>query len=97
MKKWRDDMRRLIDADELLYNIQADNTCDSDTKDYYIAMVEGMPTAYDVDKVVEQLENMKDERWPENSIMYGKYKLDEYARCHIDEAVSIVKGAINHE
>jgi hypothetical protein len=55
MKKWRDSMGRLIDADKLLKIV--DKNYDGFAKSFTRTIINDQPTAYDVDKVVEQLLN----------------------------------------
>ena len=51
---------RLIDAEVLMKDIQKTITEQSDTIDW-MNMIYRQPTAYDVDEVVEQLEEFRDE------------------------------------
>lgn len=50
-------MSRLINANLLIQDIQNDKTLDVEIRDYYAAKVDGMETAFDVEKVVETLDN----------------------------------------
>lgn len=94
---------RLIDADVLLeqYNLnEATKYGNKNAKQqahsystmmlYEIAdMIEDAPTAYDVDKVVEQLEEIRVKK------TCNKEKCDEKELCRIcvvDDAIEIVKG-----
>ena len=80
---------RLIDADLLREDILNDNTFDNDTVNYYLAMVDGMETAYDVNKVVKQLKK----HWCEDC-----RKQEMCNHCSIKEFVlDIVKGAVKDE
>ena len=60
-------MSRLIDADALREDILHDNTFDNDTINYYLNMVDGMETAYDVDKIVEKLKRLQEDGLPMRS------------------------------
>ena len=95
-------MARLIDADALLEQYNLKDATKYGNKDaeqqahsystmmlYEIAdMIEDAPTAYDVDKVVEQLEDYGNEE-----MCY--YKNTPYEKCVeecINKAIEIVKG-----
>lgn len=95
---------RLIDADLLIEFIQATlNTGREDfPADVFREAVEEQPTAFDVDKVVEQLEELKEEDVCTNmSCVLCKYNSecfpDEYAdqKVVIDRAIEIVKEGRN--
>lgn len=58
---------RLIDADLLREDILNDSTFDNDTVNYYLDMVDGMETAFDAEKVVEQLESLHKDGLPMRS------------------------------
>lgn len=73
---------RPIDADTLIQDIKNDPVIDCDMAKYLVDKVDGMETAYDVDKVVEQLEGiMKDD-----NIRFA----DQIVR----RAINIVKGGL---
>ena len=85
---------RLIDADVLiqyLKTLQAINREDvlycEDLEDF-IDHIEELPTAYDIDKVVEQLEDCKTKKYV-SGITHNPY---EFGACHaMDDAIEIVK------
>ena len=86
---------RLIDADELINwicNDSGDNLMD----EYYIEHINNMPEAYDVDKVVEQLEEAKGKIASED---YCKNMNDKESclhkdcyKCCAEYLIEIVKG-----
>ena len=92
-------MGRLIDADKLLETLQ-DLEPHCDNKDYERGMLSTMnyympriindePTAYDVDKVVDKLEEIRVKK------TCNKEKCDAKELCRIcvvDDAIEIVKG-----
>ena len=92
-------MGRLIDADKLLETLQ-DLEPHCENKDYEYGMLNTMryymlkiindePTAYDVDKVVEKLEEIRVKK------TCNKEKCDTKELCRIcvvDDAIEIVKG-----
>lgn len=91
-------MARLIDADALLQAIEENspmNWTDSESEiqadiDYkcFADMVRNQPTAYDVDAVVEELEN-------EKIVFCGVRNLEETDTMLIDDAIAIVrKGGV---
>ena len=88
---------RLIDADKLLEETRRDR--DYARKNGFLDMyyerqalidrIESQPTAYDVDKVVEQLEEIRVKK------TCNKEKCDTKELCRIcvvDDAIEIVKG-----
>lgn len=84
---------RLIDADELLEALHESLEGDCDLRKDYEFMgidefIENQPTAYDVDKVLEQLENEK-KFW--NDATYNKEIGKQKARSYA-YAIEIVKG-----
>ena len=92
---------RLIDADELIEQIwekhkkteEPYDFCVDELKEVFcgiVALVDEQPTAYDPDKVVEQLEDRK-------SLMLETFKISESdidrGRIYgMDKAIEIVKG-----
>ena len=95
-------MARLIDADELLEQYNLKDATKYGNKDaeqqahsystmmlYEIAdMIDGTPTAYDTDKVVEQLEDYGNEEM-------DYYRNTPYEKCIeecVHKAIEIVKG-----
>ena len=82
-------MSRLIDADELIKYIkiwEIGTSISSDQKEF-IDCVNEQPTVFDVDKVVEQLENER--KFWENA--YNRNLGKEKARSY-EHAIEIVKG-----
>lgn len=80
-------MSRLIDADELIKYIkiwEIGTSISSDQKEF-IDCVNRQPTAFDVDKVVEELEMLIEDKTSESGD-------DWYTAQYLDEAVEIVKG-----
>ena len=90
-------MGRLIDADKLLEETRKDR--DYAEKNGFLDMyyerqalidrIKSQPTAYDVDKVVEQLEEIRVKK------TCNKEKCDTKELCRIcvvDDAIKIVKG-----
>ena len=82
-------MSRLIDADKLLNKIDA-YMCGSQDVMFVKELIKEQPTAFDVEKVVSELEDYK--MWKELLI----YDLDFRERQIIKKAIEIVKrGGIN--
>ena len=82
---------RLIDADELINILEWNKGQDRDVLvsiNNLIKLVKARPTAYDVDKVVEQLKNEK-EFWSDAT--YNKEIGKQKARSY-EHAIEIVKG-----
>lgn len=80
-------MGRLIDADNLVFNGRQYNSSQMKT---ILDFVDAQPTAYDTDKVVEQLEDRK-------SLMLETFKISESdidrGRIYgMDKAIEIVKA-----
>lgn len=74
---------RLIDADELTKSILSQtimNEKDAVIMDRYLYVIQNQPTAYDIDKVVEQIEFLQD-----NSFQNGIYNTYQ-------NAIEIVKA-----
>ena len=89
-------MRRLIDADELIKYIKIwkiGTSISSDQKEF-IDCVNEQPTVFDVDKVVEQLEEVeKIMTSPVNIDCFGEEcKASDCTVCLISKAIQIVKG-----
>lgn len=77
---------RLLDADKLMQDIRNTITEQSNTIDW-LNLINRQPTAYDADKVVEQLENER-KFWEEaRNLQIGGAKIRSYAH-----AIEIVKG-----
>ena len=89
-------MSRLIDADDLIEYIKIwdiGNSISSDQKEF-IDCVNKQLTAFDVDEVVEQLEDLKAMYWL-SIANTGDKKLDvayENVGNALDKAIEIVKG-----
>lgn len=84
---------RLIDADKLIEVLHESLEGDCDLREDYEFMgidefIKNQPTAYDVDKVVEQLKNEK-EFWSDAT--YNKEIGKQKARSY-EHAIEIVKG-----
>lgn len=95
-------MSRLIDADELIKYIkiwEIGTSISSDQKEF-IDCVNKQPTAFDVDKVVEQLEDIKRKKYRAcQDVICEDCKYsedccegDESDKLALDMAVEIVKG-----
>lgn len=88
-------MGRLIDADELIKYIkiwEIGTSISSDQKEF-IDCVNEQPTVFDVDKVVEQLKNLKAMYWF-SIANTGDKKLDvayENVGNALDKAIELVK------
>ena len=81
---------RLIDADELKHVIHCAYSDDLEI----LEKIDEQPTAFDVDKVVEQLKDLKAMYWF-SIANTGDKKLDvayENVGNALDEAIEIVKG-----
>lgn len=89
-------MSRLIDADELIKYIkiwEIGTSISSDQKEF-IDCVNRQPTAFDADKVVKQLKDLKAMYWF-SIANTGDKKLDvayENVGNALDRAIEIVKG-----
>ena len=80
-------MSRLIDADDLIEYIkiwEIGNSISSDQKEF-IDCINRQPTAFDVDKVVQQLEMLIEDKTSESGD-------DWYTAECLNETVNIVKG-----
>ena len=89
-------MSRLIDADELIKYIKIwdiGNSISSDQKEF-IDCVNRQPTAFDADKVVEQLEEVeKIMTSPVTEDYFGEEcRASDCTVCLISKAIEIVKG-----
>ena len=87
---------RLIDADELIKYIkiwEIGTSISSDQKEF-IDCVNKQPTAFDVDKVVEQLEEVKKIMTsPVTEDCFGEEcRASDCTVCLISKAIEIVKG-----
>ena len=95
-------MSRLIDADELIEYIkiwEIGTSINSDQKEF-IDCINRQPTAFDVEKVVEQLESIKEKEYvacTDQKCGYCKYLStcscgDKADKLTLDKAIEIVKG-----
>lgn len=90
-------MSRLIDADKLKKDMLLQNILGESIQkiiERYIHIVDNQPTAFDVDKVVEQLKDLKAMYWV-SIANTGDEKLDvayEKVGNALDKAIEIVKG-----
>jgi hypothetical protein len=90
---------RLIDADKLIENMHQGICCDQDFKEDYEMMgiddyIRSEPTAYDLDKVINELENKRDYYQQERDTDYftGHVFDENYNRKYaMKEAIEIVK------
>ena len=71
---------RLIDADKLLNKIDA-YMCGSQDVMFVKELIKEQPTAFDVDKVVEQLENEIKENPYQSEYLAGLYKAIEIVKA----------------
>ena len=81
---------RLIDEEKLMEDIQKTITEQSGTIDW-LNMIYRQPIAYNVDNVVDQLEEIRVKK------TCNKEKCDEKELCRIcvvDDAIEIVKGGV---
>ena len=88
---------RLIDADKLKKDMLHQNILGESMQkiiDRYIHIVDSQPTVFDVDKVIEQLKDLKAMYWF-SIANTGDKKLDvayENVGNALDRAIEIVKG-----
>ena len=86
-------MGRLIDADDLIgviqYNTNYKPNKSAIMADELIRYINSQPTAYDVDKVVEQLKEAKEKSTEENKNISEEAKAWNEA---LNEAIFFVKG-----
>lgn len=95
-------MSRLIDADELLKALNSFNDKENGNEHFLCGietakeLIENQPTAYDIDKVVEQLEDVGQKMSESKSIQkYGKSSPANhryYKAVSVKRAIGIVKG-----
>lgn len=91
-------MGRLIDADKLKADLQKaiSKNEDMDCLDFLriASVIDAQPTAYDVDKVVQQLEEVeKIITSPVNEDCFGEEcRASDCTVCLISKAIEIVKG-----
>nr|DAV62639.1 MAG TPA: hypothetical protein [Caudoviricetes sp.] len=79
----------LIDADVLMTDVR--NTITEKSRAFdWINLINRQPTAYDVDKVVERLEEEKNPNYREDGSLMGERSVIE-----IDKAIEIVKTGGN--
>lgn len=81
---------RLIDADALVKEIKNSFPMGG-TRGVFLAFVDTTPTAYDVEKVVEQLEEAS--HWEEATFDVDGYCNDDsWEVVYLDKAIEIVKS-----
>ena len=85
---------RLIDADKLIEDIHKRNYISKALSEIFETIIDEQPTAYDVDKVVEQLEEVeKIMTSPVNKDCFGEEcRASDCTVCLISKAIEIVKG-----
>ena len=95
-------MRRLIDAAEFTESL-VDQYCEDCSKcngscrhDELMKLVDTQPTAYDVDKVVEQLEKLKKQNPFINGIRDNSIEAAA-SRQTLDYAIEIVKAGVKYD
>lgn len=77
---------RLIDAEKLIKDVEKDFYY----PEAYKKMIEAQPTAYDLDKVVENLEELRDGNYDFDCCPYRDTDIS-CDKCHIIRAVDIVR------
>lgn len=95
-------MARLIDAEKLNFHCNYNGDCSGDVShckecDNYVLDyrdIQEYPTAYDVDKVVEQLEDRK--RLMMETLKISEADIDRGRIYGMDKAIEIVKGGGLH-
>ena len=95
-------MSRLIDADKIDFNEAFVGASEfaQDTRNAAQMLIDNQPTAFDVEKVVEQLESIKEKEYvacTDQKCGYCKYLStcscgDKADKLALDRAVDIVKG-----
>ena len=95
-EKDREEMR-LIDADALYEKLQKDSTYDLDFMDSELReIIDNQPTAFDTEKVIEQLESEKRygskyDSYYEENLYRGEMFENDVNNKTIDKAIDIVK------
>lgn len=77
---------RLIDAEKLIKDVEKDFCYPEAFK----KMIEAQPTAYDVDKVIEDLEELRDGNYDFDCCPYRDTDIS-CDKCHMIRAVDIVR------
>ncbi|GFI50821.1 hypothetical protein IMSAGC020_02031 [Lachnospiraceae bacterium] len=77
---------RLIDAEKLIKDVEKDFYY----PEAYKKMIEAQPTAYDLDKVVENLEELRDGNYDFDCCPYRDTDIS-CDKCHMIRAVDIVR------
>lgn len=77
---------RLIDAEKLIKDVEKDFYY----PEAYKKMIEAQPTAYDLDKVVEDLEELRDGNYDFDCCPYKDTDIS-CDKCHMIRAVDIVR------
>lgn len=98
--KDREEMSDLISRNELIYKIRGIVPGSQDV-DFIIGLIENQPTAFDTEKVIEQLENEKERYekdrawWSEHSwkdsCVYNECDMNDRKSDCFEEAIDIVK------
>ncbi|MBD5549490.1 MAG: hypothetical protein HDQ97_19280 [Lachnospiraceae bacterium] len=80
---------RLIDADKIDFNevFKGQSDFAKDTREAAQSLIDSQPTAYDMDKVVEQFEKEKNPMYREDGSL-----MSERTDIKIDRAIGIVKA-----
>ena len=80
---------RLIDADKVDFNevFKGQSDFAKDTREAAQSLIDSQPTAYDMDKVVEQFEKEKNPMYREDGSL-----MSERTDIKIDRAIGIVKA-----
>ncbi|MBD5546922.1 MAG: hypothetical protein HDQ97_05935 [Lachnospiraceae bacterium] len=92
---------RLIDADKIDFNevFKGQSDFAKDTREAAQSLIDSQPTAYDADKVVERLEEMRSKR-EEQLRMCADNDMADYLRCKmsaITETIEIVKSKLKEQ
>ena len=77
---------RMIDAEKLIKDVEKDFYY----PEAYKKMIEAQPTAYDVDKVIEDLEELRDGNYDFDCCPYRDTDIS-CDKCHMIRAVDIVR------
>ena len=77
---------RLIDAEKLIKDVEKDFYY----PEAYKKMIEAQPTAYDVDKVVEDLEELRDGNYDFDCCPYKDTDVS-CDKCHMIRAIDVVR------
>ena len=78
---------RLINADELMENIKRSCMTAKDVE----ALVKAQPTAYDLDAIIQQLEDLRDGAVKITCCPYIEDEDVSCMSCYVDRAIEIVR------